>query len=390
MSKKTKILLRILIVFIIAVSIISYKANENPRVRLFMSTLHFSNKTLKDPAYIAYGIDIMDLFRNYSNADTKFEGRASLHKIKKLNSSTYMNIELIRSSSQKRLACHSSLDILWKNVGNLDMYAEDETVYLVVPILNGVGYAFPTGIDLFMRMPDLTHDINQEWFSQNMGNIANLMREISIVETGNQIVDEDTTKANEFVVTIPEGSGDFLWDLLGMKPPTYDVVVSMYLTKNNYLRRMVMNLSDVLPGAILTIDGLSSSQVIFEYALPENEKIVLTLTRDPNHINYIDINSKYYTNNNTELNTTGYISWDILENGFNVSVKDLEMKEGDELKCKASFDGKIVTLPEGTDIFEGREKLLHGLKVLNWRKIRDDSEEFMDELMNKMKKNLAK
>lgn len=390
MTKKRNIALAILVSLCLVIAISSHFIKKNPRVKMLLSVINFTEKTLNDPAYIANGIDVMDLCRNYANSDTHFTGRVSLYNMEKLKSSTYFNVDLVRSFEQKRLACHADLDILWENVGKLDIYAENETVYMVVPILGDFGYAFPTGIDLFMKMPDLTHDINQEWFRQNMGNIFNLLRQIKLEDTGNTITNIDNDIGNEYIVTIPKGCGDFLWELLGMEPPTYDVVVTLYLTNDNRLCKMLLDLSDVLPGAVLTIDGTSLGTVIFEYELPKDENVKLTLFRNPEHVNYIDINCVYYENNGKQLTANGYLTWDNLEDGFSINVKKMEVKKEDELLVKTGFHGEIVSLKESPDVFNGKESYLYSLKKLDWYKIRDDAEGFINKLLDKMKNNIFK
>lgn len=59
--------------------------SKNPRARMLLSVIYFMQDTLKDPAYIAYHIDIMELCQDYFNGDISFEGKAYLNDIKILN-----------------------------------------------------------------------------------------------------------------------------------------------------------------------------------------------------------------------------------------------------------------------------------------------------------------
>lgn len=68
-------------------------------------------------------------------------------------------------------------------------------------------------------MPDLTSDIDKTWFKDHMQDIADLTKQISIDQTGKTIEDEDGTVSEEFVITIPQGCGQFIWDLLGIDAP---------------------------------------------------------------------------------------------------------------------------------------------------------------------------
>ena len=47
--------------------------------------------------------------------------------------------------AQKRISSKMDMDLLWVDMGELDFYAEDQTVYMEAPLLgDDIGYAFPT------------------------------------------------------------------------------------------------------------------------------------------------------------------------------------------------------------------------------------------------------
>ena len=129
------------------------------------------------------------------------------------------------------------------------------TVYFMVPMLDNLSYAMTTGNTYFKKAPELTHDIDQEWFHDNFSNIIELTRQIQIEETGKTRTDSDDVKSHEYLVTIPEGSGDFIWELLGMDAPDYDIRISLYLTGLCRMSRMEVDLSDITKGASMIIDG---------------------------------------------------------------------------------------------------------------------------------------
>ena len=66
--------------------------SKNPRARMLLSVIYFMQDTLKDPAYIAYHIDIMELCQDYFNGDISFEGKAYLNDIKNFKCSCSMDI----------------------------------------------------------------------------------------------------------------------------------------------------------------------------------------------------------------------------------------------------------------------------------------------------------
>lgn len=212
--------------------------SKNPRARMLLSVIYFMQDTLKDPAYIAYHIDIMELCQDYFNGDISFEGKAYLNDIKNFKYSSSMDISGERSFTQKKLSIISDMDVLTLNVGEMDFYMNPNTVYFMVPMLDNLSYAMTTGNTYFKKAPELTHDIDQEWFHDNFSNIIELTRQIQIEETGKTRTDSDDVKSHEYLVTIPEGSGDFIWELLGMDAPDYDIRISLYLTGLCRMSRM--------------------------------------------------------------------------------------------------------------------------------------------------------
>ena len=96
--------------------------SKNPRARMLLSVIYFMQDTLKDPAYIAYHIDIMELCQDYFNGDISFEGKAYLNDIKNFKYSSSMDISGERSFAQKKLSIISDMDVLTLNVGEMDFY----------------------------------------------------------------------------------------------------------------------------------------------------------------------------------------------------------------------------------------------------------------------------
>ena len=250
--------------------------SKNPRARMLLSVIYFMQDTLKDPAYIAYHIDIMELCQDYFNGDISFEGKAYLNDIKNFKYSSSMDISGESSFAQKKLSIISDMDVLTLNVGEMDFYMNPNTVYFMVPMLDNLSYAMTTSNTYFKKAPELTHDIDQEWFHDNFSNIIELTRQIQIEETGKTRTDSDDVKSHEYLVTIPEGSGGFIWELLGMDTPDYDIRVSLYLTDLCRMSRMEVDLSDITEGASMIIDGTDVGTCILSYEMPNGERLTLT------------------------------------------------------------------------------------------------------------------
>lgn len=383
--KKRLIIFAVILAIIAAIGVAGYRYSRQTRVRMLLSVIHFQEVTLKDPAYLLYEIDIMDLIHNYLNSDVSAKGEAGVPYAKNMPASASMKVEGIRSFEQKKAMMSSEFSLLWLDEGKINMYGQNETVYLEAPMLGeDFAYAFPTGLNLFPKMPDLTSDIDREWFRDNSANIRELTRQIGIEETGNTLVDEDGTVSDEFIVTIPQGCGHFIWELLGMEDPDYDVVVTIYLTKKNHIRRMFIDLSDVLEGATMEIDGEHVGTMTFTYKLPFRESVKMVMTRNPDRFSWIDVNMDYYTNIGKTYTYTAGLNWEIQDNGFLLNVKEASMKCGEETLATGYFKGEVKHLDKSPDVFGDKEEELYDMEELDWREVRDNADAFIQDVINKM------
>ena len=379
-----RFLLLFLLLFLVGSGIWIGSSLQNPRVRMLLSVVHFAEQTLESPAYLAYDIDICDLIHQYINGEIRISGKAGLLHVPDFDVSMSANLEAVRSFPQKRFAAKALLNVLWLEAGEAEVYAEKETIYLLVPMLDNLANAFPTGINLFMKMPDLTSDLDHEWFRNSASDIVELMQEIQIEETGNRLVDEDGTESEEFVITIPEGSGQFIWELLGMEEPDYDVTVSVYLTAGNCLRRMTVDLSEVLEGASFMVDGKRVGKAVFTYALPDEEAVEITFLRNPAYHRWMDIEAAYYANTGETYTVSAALKWEESEKGFSVHVNDILFACDGKSLGEAYFVGEVEPIEETEDVFEGKASWLYGLQETDWRRIRTDAAGLIEEMLEKM------
>lgn len=384
-GKKKKIRISILLVLAAMLIIGISVAMRNPRVKLLYSVINFSESTLKNEEYLLYDVDIMEVFSDYANSDTRITGVMGFPEIKGMNATISVDMDAERSFSQKKFASESSLNILWAEAGQLNLYAQDKTWYISAPILGAdIGYAFPTDVDWFPKMPELTSDIDRAWFRENYSNIVKLMSQIEIEKTDKTIENDDGTESTGYSVTIHKGDGHFIWELLGMDDPDYDVNVIMYLTNYNKFRRMEVDLSDILEGATLTIDGENASTCIFTYELPDNESMDFTMTRNRETENWIDITSNYYGNNGKIYQMTAGLNWEEIKNGFKMNLKNIKFTCDDELLARAYFLGKVVKEEAADDLFKDKTDYLNSLEVIQWKTVRDDTESFIQDVLDKL------
>lgn len=379
-----RFLLLFLLLFLVGSGIWIGSSLQNPRVRMLLSVVHFAEQTLESPAYLAYDIDICDLIHQYINGEIRISGKAGLLHVPDFDVSMSANLEAVRSFPQKRFAAKALLNVLWLEAGEAEVYAEKETIYLLVPMLDNLANAFPTGINLFMKMPDLTSDLDHEWFRNSASDIVELMQEIQIEETGERLTDEDGTESEEFVITIPEGSGQFIWELLGMEEPDYDVTVSVYLTAGNCLRRMTVDLSEVLEGASFMVDGKGVGKAVFTYALPDEEAVEITFLRNPAYHRWMDIEAAYYANTGETYTVSAAFKWEESEKGFSVHINDILFACDGRSLGEAYFVGEVEPIEETEDVFEGKASWLYGLQETDWRRIRTDAAGLIEEMLEKM------
>ena len=313
--------------------------SKNPRARMLLSVIYFMQDTLKDPAYIAYHIDIMELCQDYFNGDISFEGKAYLNDIKNFKYSSSMDISGERSFAQKKLSIISDMDVLTLNVGEMDFYMNPNTVYFMVPMLDNLSYAMTTSNTYFKKAPELTHDIDQEWFHDNFSNIIELTRQIQIEETG----------------------------------------------------KMEVDLSDITEGASMIIDGTDAGTCILSYEMPNGERLTLTYVRNPSvtHVNFIYMDCLYETNQGDNFTASGYITTQPDDNGCEINVKNLSVMQGDDLLGTFSFIGTITKEKNLPDVFRGADLDSPDMEHIDWQTVRDDTEDFIQDVIDEAKKRLT-
>lgn len=377
-KKKRTIGILLLLAVLILCGVASSLMAKNPKIRLLMGIVHFSEVTLKQSDYLLKDIDIMEVCHDYLNGDTEIEGKAGLSNMQTVKSSIFTDIYAKRSFEQKKLSIHSSVDLLWMNAGDMNVYAEDDTIYLEAPMLgDDVGFALPTGISFFAKAPDLTSDINKAWFREHATDIVNLMQEVAIEYRGKKD-DRDC-----FVITIPQGKGKFIWDLFGMEMPDFDVVVTEYLTDKNHITGIEMDLSDILPGAGIAVSGdhLEKCEAFFE--LPENEHVKVKMSRKSDEKDTIHSLITYETNTNLTYKATYKFTWQNADNGFTFKLKDMKMTREEELLMEGFFKGELKSVKHTKDLFDGFSDSLRGFEVVDWREVRDNTEEFVQEVLQR-------
>ncbi len=388
MKKKT---LTIIVIVVVALAIIAKaELTFNPSARLLASIINFSESTLNNPDYLAYNIDLKDLFINYTNADIEYSGNAYIKKLEGFPYSINGTIKGQRSTNQKKFSCKSDLDVLVMDVGSVDFYAKDQTVYLSAPILGGLTYGFDTDSNLFLEAPDLTNDINHEWFHNNKKNIFNFVRNIDIKKTDVVYVDEDGTKCDELKITIPQGEGKFIWDLLGMDIPDHDINCSVFLDKHNHTRNITFDLSYKTKGAYISISGKNFSTIELLSPLPDNEKVVATIKRngENNYTNSFVNNITYTTNLGKKYSMDFNMLMNFVDDGIKFEATDVTIKNDDLVLAQGYVNGRVATVENMGDVFENAGVDLSDVEVIDWDTIKNDTASFIDDAISQARENV--
>lgn len=369
---------------------------SSPRLMLLAATTRFAVETLNNPKYLLYNVDIMELCQEYFNSDVTIDGTAMVNDVRDLGFSMDMDVLGERSFDQKKFAANANMNVAFLEVGDTQVYAENEMAYMVVPMLDNLSYAFDTDMNLFFKAPEFTSDINQEWFNANKNNIIQLSKEISI-EKVDEIVDENKWVSTGYKVTIPQGSGDFIWELLGVEAPDHDVVSVIYLNPACQIRRMEIDLQDAIePGstiqsAKLVLDGTDLGKMYLEATLPEGENIISSVVRNGDYIftNYIDFETQYFTNKGETYAATGYMTWKPIDGGVSIEIHDMEITDSKGTIGKVYFRGNINKAHINHDVFENNTVDLYSIEVISWKRLRDDTEGFVRDMMSETKRRIG-
>ncbi len=363
---------------------------QNPRLKILISTIRFSGETLNDPSYIAYQVDLMELCRDYLNGDTVLRGEAMLNDVEKVKNTMNMKISGERSFAQKKAACQADLSVLALHMGEFDFYAENKDLYMIVPMLDNLSYAFDTGIDLFWKAPELTSDLTAAWFQENWDNIVTFTKQIQIVPNGRTISDGRWNSPG-YQITIPEGCGMFIWEFLGMEAPKHDVVLDLFLTPACQVRRIEMDLTEILKDssletAFLTIDGTDCSTAILTVTLPDDEKATVTAVRNGDiiSVNSLHLDAVYDTYSGDQYHMTSRATWKSNDTGTDLEIHDLEVLRNEELLASGYFKGNVTKSTITEDVFRDAPVDLYSIDKILWRDLRSDVDGFFESVTNEI------
>lgn len=362
----------------------------NPRAKFLAGVTRFAIETLNDNEYIGYNLDVMELCRDYVNGDIDFSGDVIAGDIKGFGYTSSAKIHGLRSFEMKQMSVIADAKVLFVDVGEVDVFARDKTFYMIVPSFDNLSYSLTTDAELFFKAPMLNGNLDLSWFRDNIGNFIDFASDIDIKESGQTMQDDDGTVSTEYLITIPKGKGEFIWELLGMDIPTEDINLSMYITRACKIRRISLDISDIVPDSYLTVDGTSMGNVIFEKRLPDNEKVTVFLTKrgDYRYSNYIDIGLFYNSRDGKVYRGDGVLVYEKGSNGYDVQVKRLKFYEDETLIGQVYFNGNVHTTKCETEPVSTATIPLDSIKNYSWEELRDNFDSFINDVTEDIKSKI--
>ena len=362
----------------------------NPRAKFLVGIARFAIEELNDSSFIGYNLDIMELCREYANGDIEFNGDLIASDIEGFGYTSSALIHGVRCFDRKQMSVKADAKVLFVDVGEVDFYAVDKTMYMIVPSLQNLAYSLTTEANLYPKAPMLNGNLSGEWFADNMGNFIEFANDIEIDKTGEELVDDDGTVSYEYFITIPTGKGEFIWQLLGMEVPSENIQFSMYITRGCKIRRISTDIDSLIPDASVVVDGTSMGNVILTMKLPDNEKATVMLVKRGDYLysNCIDVAFQYDTKDGIVYTGNGAVVYGKNDNGYDIQVKRLKAYKDGALIGQAYINGRVTTTNVEYEPISDAPIPLDSIKNYEWEELRDNMDQFLKDVTEDVKEKI--
>lgn len=362
----------------------------NPRAKFLAGITRFAVEELNNSNFIGYNLDVMELCRDYVNGDIEFNGDLIASDIEGFGYTSSAIIHGVRSFDKKQMSVKADAKVLFIDVGEVDVYAVDKTMYMIVPSLENLAYSLTTDADLYAKAPMLNGNLDPSWFRENMSNFIEFANDIDIEESGEKLVDEDGTVSYEYLIKIPKGKGEFIWHLLGMEAPDEDMGLSMYITRGCKIRRISVDIDSIIPDASAIVDGVHMGNVILTMKLPDNEKATVTLVKRGDYLysNCIDVAFQYDTKDGNIYTGNGVIVYGKNDNGYDIQVKRLKAYKDEALIGQAYINGRVTTTNIDYEPTSDAPIPLDSIKNYEWEELRDNMDQFLKDVTEDVKEKI--
>jgi hypothetical protein len=95
----------------------------------------------------------------------------------------------------------------------------------------------------------------------------------------------------------------------------------------------------------------------------------------------MDIECVFDTNTDTDYVFTGALTWERTESGYEIQLREIQVKYGDEMWARGSFKGTITPQEQPTDVFGQAAVDFDSLDPIDWNALRDNADGFVDDIL---------
>ena len=314
-----------------------HRLRKNPRYRLFCAMKQWNENVRNDTRFLFQDMDWEEIRSNYLCSDTKVQGTIGISNVKGIRLGLNITVDGVRSFSGKQMHSDSTVKILGYELLELHMYGEKETLYIEAPKLKEGGMAIDTGIDWFPELKEAEEQMNREQWKE-------LLKDVTVSATEKVLEDDDGTRSEGFLVTVPKE----------------DLSILVYLTKKNEIRRIEMG--DII------LDGVYMSTLEIKKKLPDGGMTEVTLTRSFEEERCMKYRIVFKENEAYEV--TGSFLWELdkEEECFSCTLRGLKVQKEGEVLFSGSFKGSAKRAEELQSVLEGREEELRDFEAIDLEK----------------------
>lgn len=321
-----------------------HRLRKNPGYRILCAMKQWDENVRSDTRFLFQDMDWEEIRSNYLCSDTKVQGTIGISNVNGMRLGLNLTVDGVRSFSQKKMSSRSSLKMLGYELLELQMYGEKEILYIEAPKLKEGGMAIDTGIDWFPELKAPEEQMNIEQWKE-------LLKDVTVSETKKVLEDDDGTRSEGFLVTVPKEN----------------LSVLVYLTKNNEIRRIEMG--DII------LDGVYMSTLEMKKKLSDGSMAEITLTRSFEEERCVKYRIVFKENEVYEV--TGSFLWELdkEEECFSCTLRGLKVQKEGEVFFSGSFKGSAKRTEELKSVLEGREEELQDFESIDLEKVIEMFEE---------------
>ena len=83
------------------------------------------------------------------------------------------------------------------------------------------------------------------------------------------------------------------------------------------------------------------------------------------------------------------MTWEPIDEGVSIEIHDMEITDSKGTIGKVYFRGNINKAHIDHDVFENNTVDLYSIEVISWKRLRDDTEGFLRDMMSETKRRIG-